>query len=143
MGRKITPIRLLKRTTDEATFVHQKNDMKNIKRVLILPVTIASFLSCKKENASPDELAIVIQANGEIQDDVEAFKNMLGPLNTSPGAVGGHREIDWDKTPDSLLDQAMPADFSNPTGEKAVASMQRGVVYTPGKFMVSSTGFAA
>ena len=117
--------------------------MKNI-TTLALILSSVSLFSCKKNNSTPVEQVTVIKATGNIQDDVNAFENLLGPLNTTPGATGGHREINWDGLPDSLENKALPDNLFNPTGESASAVMQRGAVYsTTGSFMVSSNGFAA
>lgn len=121
----------------------KKIDMKNIITTVIIVLSAVLFFSCEKDNASPGNKVEVIKANGNIQDDVDAFKNMLGPLNTTPDAIGGYREINWDGVPDSLLDKPLPNDFFNPTGNHAVAARQRGVAYAGGSFMVSSNGFAA
>src|SRR5581483_9057514 len=98
--------------------------MKNIVTVITL-AGIISFFSCDKNNTSPAEKVTVIKAAGNIQDDVDAFKSMLGPLNTTPGAVGGHREINWDAVPDSLLNQPLPENFFNQTDDDASAALQK------------------
>src|SRR6266487_594978 len=101
--------------------------MKNVALLVVVGLIIScSFLSCEKETVSANEDVTVIKASGDIKDDVEKFRSLLGPLNTTPGATTGRREINWDAVPDSLLDVAMPLDFFNQTGENAVASLQRG-----------------
>ncbi|HEY6974849.1 MAG TPA: hypothetical protein VH396_01095 [Chitinophagaceae bacterium] len=118
--------------------------MKNF--ALLIAITFSAsftFLSCEKEITSPNNDITVIKSTGDIQNDVEAFRSLLGPLNTTPGATTGRREINWDGVPDSLQDVALPLDFFNPTGDNAVASLQRGVTYSAkGAFMVSSASFA-
>jgi len=117
--------------------------MKNF--ALLITITFSAsitFLSCEKEITSANDNVTVIKSTGDIQNDVETFRHLLGPLNTTPGATTGRREINWDGVPDSLQDVALPVDFFNPTGDNAVASLQRGVTYAKGTFMVSSTKFA-
>jgi hypothetical protein len=118
--------------------------MKGYFFVLTSFFIICFFISCNKEhNNSIIDNITVIQENGNIQDDVERFRNMLGTLNTEPGATGGRREINWDGIPDNLDNTPLPPDFFNPTGENAPAARQRGLVYSSaGSFMVSSDGFA-
>ena len=100
------------------------------------------FFSCEKDNATNNDDVVVIKATGDIQADVDAFKNMLGPLNTTPGVTSGHREINWDAVPDSLLNKPLPDNFFNQTGENVSAALQRGITYTPGNFVVSNNAFA-
>ena len=118
--------------------------MKSIPTIVILFAGTCLFFSCKKESLSVKEEVLLIKANGNIQDDVEAFKNMLGPLNTTPNATSGHREINWEGVPDSLLDKPLPGDFFNQTGDNALASLQKGITYaSTGNFVVSSDGFSS
>jgi hypothetical protein len=103
---------------------------------------IAIFSSCKKDN---DPGFIVLSATGNISPKVEAFRQLLGgQLNTTPGVVGGRREIDWDGVPEQMLGTPLPADFFNPVGAGAPASRQRGLVYSGdlGTFEVSKTNFS-
>jgi len=115
--------------------------MKNITTMLLL-FFVVFFSSCDKDSVNPEDDIILIKATGNIDDNVTAFKNQLGVLNTTPGVTGGHREINWDGVPDSLLNKPLPEDFFNPTASDASAAMQRGVTYTPGTFVVSNNSFA-
>ena len=115
--------------------------MKNITTIITLALSTNLFFACDKNSSTRSEDVTVIQATGDIQDDVIAFKNSLGPLNTTPNATGGHREINWDAVPDSLLDKPLPEDFFNPTSSNVSAALQRGITYSPGTFMVSSNSF--
>ncbi|HEX2535149.1 MAG TPA: hypothetical protein VHK69_15495 [Chitinophagaceae bacterium] len=105
-----------------------------------LPLLVLLF-SCAKEKASSPE-PVLYRASGNIGPVVEAFRADLGPLNTTPGATSGRREVNWDGVPDSLLDQPLPGDFFNPVGAQAVAR-QRGLVYASGGFRASASGFAS
>lgn len=117
--------------------------MKHI-LIFVSLLCIALIFSCKKNSTGPDNQPEIIKATGNIQDAVNNFRAALGPLNTVPNAVGGRREINWDEVPDSLNDTPLSDNFFNQTDNDAVASQQRGVVYsTTGSFMVSSDGFAS
>jgi len=117
--------------------------MKNIATIITLMASASLFFACDKNNSSPSADVTVIKATGDIQDDVIAFKNSLGPLNTTPNATAGHREINWDAVPDSLLDKSLPGDFFNPTSSNVSTALQRGITYSPGRFVVSSNNFAS
>lgn len=103
---------------------------------------LLSVSSCKKE--SPSDEASVISASGDITQQINAFRQMLGQqLNTAPGATGGRREISWDGIPGELVGQPLPDNFFNPTDAAAPASNKRGLRYgAAGSFRVSQTGFA-
>ena len=115
--------------------------MKNILAIVL--VSGIFFSACDKNNSTPDDSIILVKATGDINDDITAFKNQLGPLNTTPGVTGGHREINWDGVPDSLLNKPLPDDFFNQTASNASVANQRGLTYTPGTFVVSNNSFAA
>lgn len=100
------------------------------------------LFSCKKEAGTSQDVT-VIKATGIIQDEIAAFRHLLGDqLNTTPGVIGGRREINWDGVPDSLLGKDLPVDFFNPTAPGASAALQRGLAYaSAGQFRVSKTDF--
>ncbi|MGB8190438.1 MAG: hypothetical protein WCF67_00905 [Chitinophagaceae bacterium] len=112
--------------------------MKN--KIFVL-IVLTSLMACKKDK---DQDAIVIQSSGNITSSVDAFRHLLGDkLNTSPGAVGGRREINWDGVPDSLLGKPLPEQFFNNTDPGAPASTQRGLIYeSDGIFQVSKSNFS-
>lgn len=114
--------------------------MKNL--FVAIALTGILFFSCEKDKYENEQVE-VIKANGNIQDEVDAFKASLGTLNNTPNVSGGHREINWDGVPDSLLNKPLPADFFNQTASDASAAMQRGITYSPGNFVVSDDGFAS
>ncbi len=113
--------------------------MKN--KFFALCLLTAVFAGCEKDK---NDDVIVFQATGDISGRIEAFRQQLGStLNTTPGAIGGRREINWDGVPASLLGKPLPPDFFNNTDPGAPASSQRGLVYEPGEgtFQVSNENF--
>jgi hypothetical protein len=118
--------------------------MKNM--FWVAATAIISFSSCKKEgsgvNNQSDE-TVVIKGSGDIHDKIDAFRHLLGDqLNTTPGATGGRREVNWDGVPDSMVGKPLPFDFFNPTGAGAPAARQRGLAYaSTGEFRVSNANF--
>jgi hypothetical protein len=125
--------------------------MTHTKRVIshyiifrITGIMLISFLfSCKKDSDSKDDV-IIITASGDISAKMDQFRQLLGSqLNTTPDAVGGRREIDWDGVPDDLLGKTLPGDFFNPVGPNAPLGRQRGLAYASnGEFMVTNNNFA-
>lgn len=119
--------------------------MKGKVKLTVLLINLAgllTFTGCDKNN---DDDIIVITATGDIAPKLQEFRNILGvKLNVVPGAVGGHREINWDGIPDELVNKALPGDFFNATGDGAPTTRQRGLTYTGdnGEFRVSNNGFA-
>lgn len=113
-----------------------------MKSIFFLAIVISVFVSCDKDDEQ--RLPTVIAASGDVQDEIDVFKQLLGdPLNTSPGASGGRREIDWEGVPDELMGTELPADFFNPTDPGAPATRQRGLAYVSnGQFRVSNSGFS-
>jgi hypothetical protein len=108
---------------------------------LVTSLLIMILTSCKKEDNKKEPL--VYKAAGDISATLNEFRNLLGNLNTAPGAASGRREINWDGVPDSLVGKALPDDFFNPTGAGAPVARQRGLVYAPhvGEFQVSNSNF--
>jgi hypothetical protein len=96
---------------------------------LIASLLIMVLVSCKKEHNKKEPL--VFKATGDINNILNEFRNLLGTLNTTPGATSGRREINWDGVPDSLVGKALPDDFFNPTGAGAPIARQRGLIYAP------------
>lgn len=117
--------------------------MKQAKQVVAAVLLLMICASCKKNNVTQSD-AVVVSASGNIEQALNAFRNLVGPvLNTTPGAIGGRREINWDGIPIELMGQKLPLDFFNPVGDQAIVSRQRGLGYTvEGSFMVSATNFA-
>jgi hypothetical protein len=109
---------------------------------LIISLLIIILISCKKESAQIEPM--VFKATGDINSAINDFRKLLGNINTTPGATGGRREIDWDGVPDSLIGKALPDNFFNPTGSDASITRQRGLIYASGsgEFQVSKSNFA-
>ncbi len=106
-------------------------------------ICVLAFASCKKDKTCGETPEVtVFKASGDIASQLTGFRNLLGNLNTAPGAAGGRREVNWDGIPDSLLDGPLPPDFFNPVGDAAVASRQRGLAYSGGNFQASAANFA-
>lgn len=110
----------------------------------LVAVATASFLlaACKKDK--DDEKVIVISSARNIQATLDQFRSLLGgSLNTTPGATGGYREINWDAVPAEMTGKSLPYNFFNTPGDNVPASRQRGLTYEPGagEFRVSATNF--
>jgi hypothetical protein len=108
-----------------------------------LVISIVLLSACSKNN---DDTGItVVKGNGDINSKLNQFRDLLGAqLNTTPGVIGGHREINWDGVPADMVNKALPGDFFNPTDNGALAGRQRGLTYASvgGEFRVSNTNFA-
>ncbi|HET9430945.1 MAG TPA: hypothetical protein VFO70_07200 [Chitinophagaceae bacterium] len=103
--------------------------MKNL--ILLLALSFA-IIRCNKDEDSPLPQAIVIKGSGNIADELDQFRNLLGSvLNTTPGQTSGRREINWDGVPDAFVNQQLPHDFFNPTDAGSSPSLQRGLLYSP------------
>ena len=113
---------------------------------LILPGLFFIVLAgCSKDNDNPQENdVIVMKSSGDINPVLNEFRKLLGEqLNTTTGVGGGRREINWDGTPDDMLNKKLPLDFFNPTGDDTLVANQRGLKYSStGSFQVSKTSFA-
>lgn len=109
--------------------------------LLVLLVSVITYSSCNKENEEKEP--VVIKASGAIQDEIDAFRHLLGDqLNTTPGVVGGRREINWEGVPDSMVGRKLPADYFNSKDPAAPASFKRGLAYgDTGEFRISNANF--
>ncbi len=122
-----------------------KNVISGTVGTFILSLSLIFLAACSKDkDPSNSKDAVVITATGDINSKLNEFRQLLGDqLNTTPGAIGGRREINWDGVPDELLNKKLPQDFFNPTGAAAPAANQRGLKYSAaGSFQVSKTNFA-
>jgi hypothetical protein len=109
---------------------------------LVASLLIIVLVSCKKE--SNEKQPQIFKAAGDINGTITDFRNLLGNLNTTPGATSGRREINWDGVPDNMVGQALPNDFFNPTDVGAPIARQRGLIYAAGvgEFQVSNSNFS-
>jgi hypothetical protein len=122
-------------------------DNRNLLVQFFKPVAAFIIISifspaCKKEKTGND--ITVIEAVGDIKSKVDEFRQLLGAqLNTTPGAVGGRREVNWDGVPAELLNKPLASDFFNTPGPSVPATRQTGLVYSAGlsNFQVCSDGF--
>lgn len=97
---------------------------------------------CEKERMF--ENMTIITAAGDIHSKLNEFRQTLGTqLNTTPGAIGGRREINWDGVATDQLNQPLPGNFFNTPGANISPARQKGLVYSAGinNFQVSSDGF--
>jgi hypothetical protein len=118
--------------------------MKSIRLNVLLACSVLFLLSCEKDKEEQNDI-IVITSTGNIENDVNKFRQLLGdPLNTTTGVTTGRREVNWDGVPDSLVGKKLPNDFFNPTEAGAPVARQRGLAYLPGggEFRISNTSFA-
>jgi hypothetical protein len=139
--------------------------MKVSVKLFLASMVLASFASCSKdpnyakghaENKSQSlgenlnqELkpeAIVVKAAGDINPALNEFRELIGAqLNTAPGAVGGHREVNWDGGPAQLTNNELfPGDFFAATDPALPNGRKRGLVNTtPGRgFSISDNDFS-
>jgi hypothetical protein len=138
--------------------------MKVSFKLILAVVALVSFASCSKEptylhdqsenkllSQEPENLGqdpkpevIVIKAAGDINVALNEFRELLGPLNTTPGTVGGHREVNWDAVPgDKTNNNLFPGDFFGSADPAALDGRKRGLINTtPGAgFSISDNGF--
>jgi len=125
--------------------------MKASFKVFLASVALASFSSCSKDPSyaqdslgnkssqlteqSQSELkpeAIVIKASADITAALDEFRDLLGSkVNSSPGAVGGHREVNWDGGPANLTNNFLfPGDFFAAVDPLLPNGRKRGLVNT-------------
>ena len=112
--------------------------MKNI----VCFCLVVLLFSCDKEENESESQVVVYKAAGVIQSKLDEFRAALGTLNTTPGATGGRREINWEGVPDNLLNKPLEKNFFNVTEVGASPAQQRGLVYDNGAIEVSATAFA-
>ena len=128
-------------------------------KILLASIIFASFASCTKgpynsdheatESISPLKVyqhgdAIVFKAAGDIDSALKHFRDLLGNLNSTPGAVGGRREINWDGVPGMFTNNNLfPGDFFAASDPTLPDGRKRGLFYTtPGTgFSVSNDHF--
>ena len=132
-----------------------KNTRSNLKWLMVVAVTIATAIGCKKDSyvnipntpdPAPNVEATFVNASGNIKNALEQFRHMLGDsLNTKPNAdPTGRREVNWDAVPAGLTNNAnFPFDFFNSTDPDAPAGRKRGLLLLPASdFRVDSSNFS-
>src|SRR3990170_5334871 len=122
-----------------------KNRNSKKTNILITSFAFIFLAGCSKsKEIKHSNEVVVIAATGDINPRLNEFRKLLGDqLNTTPGVVGGRREINWDGIPDEWLNHKLPGDFFNQTGANAVITNQRGLLYSStGNFQVSKTNFS-
>jgi hypothetical protein len=132
--------------------------MKVFFKLFLASTAIASFVSCSKDYHSiPDQPgyissqkdkkkpeAIVFRASGDIDSALSHFRDLLGTLNTAPGAGPGRREINWDGVPAALTNNFLfPGDFFGASDPALPNARKRGLITTtPGTgFSISDSDF--
>ncbi len=120
---------------------------RTTKITALLAITILSAASCKKTatNEPPAVNATVVSASGDITAKLTTFRELLGAtLNTTPGATGGRREINWDAVPPGFTNvNGFPLDFFASTDPALPNGRKRGfALLGGGNFRVDSTDFA-
>src|SRR6476620_2761402 len=122
--------------------------MKSLSLLIISMILVIAGCSKEheKENEDVAKNITVVSGQGDINPKINEFRQILGvTINTTPGATGGHREVNWDALPAEVLGKALPLDFFNTVGSNVPASRQRGLVYGAeggGEFRVSANNFA-
>ncbi|HEY1871887.1 MAG TPA: hypothetical protein VGG71_12565 [Chitinophagaceae bacterium] len=137
--------------------------MKVSFKLFLASIAFALFASCSKDarslqdqsennsslktQDSKEELkkdAIVIKASGDISSALNDFRNLLGNLNTSPGAGPGRREINWDAVPAAFTNNFLfPGNFFGAFDPALPDARKRGLISTtPGTgFSISDNDF--
>ena len=123
-----------------------KNDQLGLARLvrkMAAVLTIFTLVTaCEKDKVEND--VTVVTGSGDINAKVNEFRQLLGSqLNTTPGVIGGRREVNWDGVPTDLLNKPLPGNFFNTIGTNIPPTRQRGLVYSSGadNFQVSNDGF--
>jgi hypothetical protein len=116
----------------QPTYLHDQSENKS--------------LSQEPERLGPDlkPEAIVFKAAGDINGALAEFRDLLGPLNITPGATGGHREVNWDAVPlDFTNNNSFPGNFFGSADPAALDGRKRGLICkTPGSgFSISDNDF--
>lgn len=123
-----------------------KKNPSNLTQLLGIVAGVVTIFTlstgCEKDKKEND--VTVVTGAGDITAKVNEFRQVLGSqLNTTPGAIGGRREVNWDGVPADLLNKPLPGNFFNSVGTNIPPTRQRGLVYSSGvdNFQVSNDGF--
>jgi len=136
--------------------------MKVFFKLFMVSIAYASFTSCSKDSrylqdqqeksqfesktfkAGEKQEVTVIKATGDINTALNEFRNLLGTLNTSPGAGPGRREVNWDAVPAAFTNNNLfPGDFFGSADPALPDGRKRGLILTtPGAgFSISDSDF--
>ena len=132
-------------------------------KLVSVAVTFLTFASCSKDpsydvnegsntvaasgssKAESKPEALVFKASGDITASLTAFRDLLGTLNTAPGANGGRREVNWDGVPADLTNnEKFPGNFFGAFDAALPNGRKRGLISTtPGTgFRISDNDFS-
>ncbi len=141
--------------------------MKTSVKFILTSMVITSLASCSKDpsymqdqpeskllakttsgenlRAEPKPEVVVIKASGDVNPALNEFRELLGQLNTAPGATGGRREVNWDGVPAELTNNNLfPGDFFAAADPALPNGRKRGLINTtPGVgFSISDNDFS-
>jgi hypothetical protein len=133
--------------------------MKQLKLTLVAAAAIIVAASCKKDNddynnggsnpPAPNVNAVVVSVAGDsagIVQKLNEFRLLSGdPVNGTPGATGGRREVNWDGVPANLTNNNnFPFDFFGASDVALPAGRKRGLILktTGTAFRVDTTDFS-
>lgn len=122
--------------------------MKQI--IFSMLIIMLAFLSCEKDNDETQNIESTVfsaaGSNSDLSPAIAQFRSALGePLNTTPGATGGRREINWDAVPATFTNNNnFPPDFFNNTDAAGPNGRKRGFIFANNgaTFRVDSTNFS-
>jgi hypothetical protein len=130
--------------------------MKVSIKLFLASIAIASFASCSKDyrsvqdqagykspqNQNKKPEALVFRASGDIDSALSHFRDLLGNLNTAPGAGAGRREINWDAVPAALTNNNLfPGDFFGASDPALPNGEKRTYYYLGTSFSISDSDF--
>lgn len=127
--------------------------MKKINLLVAVVSSLVLVSSCDKDdneynNPQPQVNANVFSVAADssgIVSKLDELRNTLGAtLNTTPGATGGRREVNWDAVPPSFTNlNGFPSDFFGQSDAAAANGRKRGLIMTNTgtSFRVDSTDF--
>jgi hypothetical protein len=133
--------------------------MKASFKLFLVSVVFASLASCSKDSRSMQDQAenkslsqkqnqsseaIVFKASGKIDPALSDFRNLLGTLNTSPGAGPGRREVNWDAVPAAFTNNFLfPGNFFGAFDPALPDGRKRGLISTTPstRFSISDSDF--
>jgi hypothetical protein len=111
-----------------------------ILKTTLVAVLVTSLISCDKDDdddyqAPPvnNDITVIASAgdSAAVLPALDQFRAAIGnPVNNTPGAVGGRREVNWDGVgPAFSNNNAFPIDFFNSTDPAVGNGRKRGLQY--------------